>query len=304
MPEPHSPTVRGRKLASELRRLREHAGLTAEEAAAQLGQGWSRFKVAYIERAKTKPTSHAITAMLDLYGVDSATRAALMDLARNAWRRGWWTDYSDIFKGSYLALEDDAARIDEWSPQLIPGLLQTDEYAREIIRAGQRGDEAEIDRRVRARMARKALLSRKDPPAPTLTTVLDEAALRRPIGGAHVMGGQLNALLDAARRPNVTVRVLPLEVGTHAGLDGPFIILGFPEAIAPDAAYTATRLGDAFAESAEIVRGIKVDFESLEAVALPPDASTELIAAIAKEYPGRHESREGAPPPPVAQERP
>lgn len=283
MPEPHSPTVRGRKLASELRRLRERAGLTTEEAAAQLGQGWSRFKVGNIERAKTKPTIAGITAMLDLYGVDSATRAALIELAKNAWRRGWWTDYSDVFKGSYVALEDDAARIDEWSPQVVPGLLQTDEYAREIIRAGQRGDEAGIQRRVQARMARKALLSRKDPAAPVLTAVLDEAALRRPIGGREVMRAQLHALLDAAERPNVTIRVLPFEVGTHAGLDGPFIILGFPEDIAPDVAYVGTRIGDGYAESNETVRRLKVDFEDLKSAALPPEGSTELIAAIAKE---------------------
>ncbi|MFL6056114.1 MAG: helix-turn-helix domain-containing protein [Actinoallomurus sp.] len=283
MPEPHSPTVRGRKLASELRRLREHAGLTTEEAAAQLGQGWSRFKVAYIERAKTKPTTQAITAMLDLYGVDSATRAALMELAKNAWRRGWWTDYSDVFNGSYVALEDDAVRIDEWSPQVLPGLLQTDEYAREIIQAGPHRDEASIQRRVQARMARKALLSRKEPVAPTLTTVIDEAALRRPVGGREVMRTQLHALLDAARRPNVTVRVLPLEVGTHAGLDGPFIILGFPGGIAPDVAYVGTRIGDAYAESTETVRSLKVDFDSLQAAALSPEKSTELIVAIAKE---------------------
>ncbi|WP_345357745.1 Scr1 family TA system antitoxin-like transcriptional regulator [Actinoallomurus liliacearum] len=103
----------------------------------------------------------------------------------------------------------------------------------------------------------------------------------------------------ATRRPNVTVRVLPLEVGTHAGLDGPFIVLGFPEDVAPDVAYAATRLGDAFAESAEIVGRIKVDFESLESVASSPDASAELFA---KEYPGRHESRAGVPPLSVAQE--
>ncbi|MEV0403293.1 helix-turn-helix transcriptional regulator [Actinoallomurus sp. NPDC050550] len=283
MPEPHSPTVRGRKLASELRRLRERADLTTEEAAAQLGQGWSRFKVAYIERARTKPTTQAITAMLDLYGVDSATRAALMELAKNAWRRGWWTDYSDVFNGSYVALEDDATRIDEWGPQTLPGLLQTDEYAREIIRAGRRGDEANIQRRVQARMARKALLSRKDPPAPVLRAVLDEAAMRRPIGGHEVMRAQLHALLDAGRRPNVTVQVLPLDVGTHAGLDGPFIILGFPEEIAPDVAYVGTRIGDAYAESVETVRSLKVGFEDLQAAALSPEGSAELIAAIAKE---------------------
>ncbi len=221
--------------------------------------------------------------MLDLYGVDSGTRAALIDLAKNAWRRGWWTDYSDLFKGTYLALEDDAARIDEWSPQVVPGLLQTDEYAREIIAAGRPGDGAGIQRRVQARMARKPLLSRKDPPAPVLTAVIDEAALRRPIGGRDVMRGQLHALLDAARRPNVDVRVLPLEVGTHAGLDGPFILLGFPEDIAPDVAYVGTRLGDGYAESADVVRRIKVDFDHLKSAALPPEGSMEMIAAIAEE---------------------
>ena len=284
MPEPHSPTVRGRKLASELRRLRERADLTAEQAAAQLGHGWSRYKVARIEQAKTKPTIAGITAMLDLYGVDSGTRAALVDLAKNAWRRGWWTDYSDLFKGTYLALEDDAARIDEWSPQVLPGLLQTDEYAREIIRAGQPDEDTRsIQRRVQARMARKALLSRQDPPAPVLTVVIDEAALRRPIGGRDVMRGQLHALLDAARRPNVEVRVLPLAIGTHRGLDGPFIVLGFPEEIAPDVAYVGTRLGDAYAESREVVRRIRVDFDRLKSVALSPEESTECIAAIAEE---------------------
>lgn len=283
MPEPHSPTVRGRKLASELRRLRERAGLTVEEAAAQLGHGWSRFKVGRIEKAQTKPTLAGVTAMLDLYGVDSGTRAALIELHKNAWRRGWWTDYSDLFKGTYLALEDDAGRIDEWSPQVLPGLLQTDEYAREVIRAGQPGDEAAIQRRVQARMARKALLSRAEPPAPRLTAVVDEAALRRPIGGPDVMRAQLRALLEASRRPNVTILVLPLDVGTHAGLDGPFIVLGFPEDIAPDVAYVGTRLGDGYAESAETVRRVKVDFENLKAAALNPQESRDFIAAIVEE---------------------
>jgi transcriptional regulator with XRE-family HTH domain len=282
MPQPHSPTVRGRKVASELRRLRERAGLTIEQAADQLGEGWSRFKVARIEQAKTKPTIAGITAMLDLYG-DGGTREALLKLAKDAWRRGWWTDYGDVFQGSYVALEDDAARIDEWSPQVIPGLLQTDEYAREVIRAGRPGDEASVQRRVMARMTRKALLGRTDPPAPELTAILDEAALRRPIGGRDVMRAQLHALLDAGRRPNVTIRVLPFDVGTHAGLDGPFIVLGFPEEIAPDVAYVGTRIGDGYAESAEIVRRLKVDFENLQAAALSPEGSTEFIVALTEE---------------------
>jgi transcriptional regulator with XRE-family HTH domain len=283
MPQPHSPTVRGRKVASELRRLRDQAGLSADQAAAQLGEGWSRYKVIRIETAKTKPSVTGITAMLDLYGVDSGTRAALIELAKNAWRRGWWTDYSDVFRGSYVALEDDAARIDEWSPQVVPGLLQTDEYAREVIRAGWPGDEAGVHRRVQARMTRKALLGRTDPPAPALTAILDESVLRRPIGGPEVMRAQLHALIDAARRPNVDIRVLPFAAGTHAGLDGPFILLGFPEDIAPDVAYVGTRIGDGYAEDAATVRAIRVDFEALHAAALPPEESLERIAAITKE---------------------
>ncbi|GAA4617665.1 helix-turn-helix transcriptional regulator [Actinoallomurus liliacearum] len=284
MPEPHSPTVRGRKLASELRRLRDHAGLTTEEAAARLGDDWSRYKVSRIEQAKTKPTINGVTALLDLYGVDSATRAALIELARNAWRRGWWEDYKDLFKKpSYVALEDDAARIDEWSPQLVPGLLQTDEYAREVIRTWEHGDEASVQRRVMARITRKALLGRAEPPAPDLTVVMDEAVLRRPIGGTKVMRSQLHALLDVGERPNVTVRVIPFHVGTHAGLDGPFIVLGFPDCIASDVAYVETKAGATYVESVDSVQRFKLDFEKLKAAALSIEDSVDLIAAIAKE---------------------
>jgi transcriptional regulator with XRE-family HTH domain len=282
MPQPHSPTVRGRKLGSELRRLREEAGLSAEDAAAQLGAGWSRYKVIRIEKAQTKPTEAAIVAMLELYG-DGGQRAALMELFKSSWRRGWWTDYSDVFRGSYVALEDDAAVINEWSPQVVPGLLQTDEYAREVIRAGWKGDEAGVQRRVMARMTRKALLGRTDPAAPELTAILDEAVLRRPIGGIDVMRAQLRALLDAAHRPNVTIQVLPFDVGTHAGLDGPFILLGFPEDIAPDVAYVGTRIGDGYAEDAATVRDLRVDFDALQAAALPPEESLERIAAYTEE---------------------
>lgn len=282
MPEPHSPTVRGRKLASELRRLRKGVELAVEEAAAQLG--WSRFKVSRIEKAQTKPTAADLRTMLDLYGVDNATRAALVELHREAWRRGWWTDYSDVFRGSYVALEDDAATIDEWSPQLIPGLLQTDDYARAVIRASLAEDNpATVQRRVQARSARRTLLGRIDPPAPAFTAIIDEAALRRPVGGVEVMRAQLRALLDAARRPNVTVRVLPNASGAHPGLDGPFIILSFPEHLAPDVAYVETKAGDTYLESAADVRRFRVDFENLSAAAMDPQGSAEFIAAIAEE---------------------
>lgn len=282
MPEPHSPTVRGRKLASELRRLRKSVDLDVEPAANQLG--WSRFKVSRIEKAQTKPTAADLRAMLDLYGVDNATRAALIELHKNAWRRGWWTDYSDVFRGSYVALEDDAATIDEWSPQLVPGLLQTDDYARAVIRTSLTEDDpAAVQRRVQARSARRTLLGRTEPPAPTFTAVIDEAALRRPIGSPDVMRSQMRALLDAARRPNIKIRVLRYEAGAHPGLDGPFIILGFPEHLAPDVAYVETKAGDTYLESAADVRRFRVDFEKLSAAAMNPQGSTEFIAAIAEE---------------------
>src|SRR5690242_12536649 len=121
MPEAHSPTARGRKLGAELRRLREAAGLTHAQAAAHLGKGWSQSKVSRIEGAKTKPTERGIIELLELYGVDSATREALLRLAKNAWRRGWWTDFGDVFRGTYVSLENEASKIHEWSPLLIPG---------------------------------------------------------------------------------------------------------------------------------------------------------------------------------------
>lgn len=282
MPEAHSPTVRGRKLASELRRLRLRAGYSADEAATHLGNGWSQSRVSRIEGAKTKPREADVVAMLELYG-DDGQRAALLDLYKNSWRRGWWTDYSDVFRGSYVALEDDASRIDEWSPQVIPGLLQTEEYAREIIRAGRHGDELSVQRGVMARMTRKALLGRTDPPAPELHALIDEAVLHRPIGGRDVMRAQLRALLDAARRPNVTIQVLPFEAGTHAGLDGPFILLRFPDDLAPDVAYVGTRIGDGYAESADTLRHLRVDCESLQTAAMSPEGSAEFIATLIKE---------------------
>jgi transcriptional regulator with XRE-family HTH domain len=281
--EPHSPTVRGRKLASELRRLREAAGLTAGAAAVQLGKGWSQSKISRIEGAKTKPTERSIVEMLDLYGVDSALREALLKLAKDAWKRGWWTDYSDVFRGSYVAQEDDASLIREWSPQLIPGLLQTEAYARAAIRASARGDDASVQRRVMARMTRTVLLGRDAPAAPDLAVVVDEGALRRPVGGRTVMKAQLHALLDATGRPNVRLQVLPFDVGEHPALDGAFIVLSFPEDIAPDVGYVETRIGDGYAESASVVRPLRVDFENLQAAALSPEGSAEFIAAIAEE---------------------
>ncbi|MFC6879730.1 MULTISPECIES: helix-turn-helix domain-containing protein [Actinomadura] len=280
MVQPHSPTVRGRRLARELRQLRADAEITPEQAAVRLG--WSRFKISRIERAQTKPSAADLNAMLDLYGADGGRRAALDHLAKNAWRRGWWTSYKDVFTGSYVGLEDEAATIRSWQIQVIPGLLQTELYARHLLEAAFPGDPAAVDRRLQARMARKTLLSRKD--APVLDVVLDEAALRRKVGSRLAMKEQLLAIALASERPNVTVRVLANEAGAHAGLGGPFVILGFGAVLdEPDVVYVEGFGGDVFLESADEVARSNLTFNRICDVAMPPERSVAFIADVAEE---------------------
>ncbi|PRX07463.1 UNVERIFIED_ORG: hypothetical protein CLV66_10140 [Actinomadura viridilutea] len=219
--------------------------------------------------------------MLTLYGITSPERDALLTLTREAERRGWWTNYADVFTGSYVALEDEASLIREWEPQIVPGLLQTQDYAREVIRAGRpHVDEHELRRRVMARMARQTLL-RREPEPPHLHAVLDEAILRRPIGGWDLMKDQLRHLSKEARRPNVTLQVLPFAVGAHAGLEGLFIVLSFPEESDPDVVYTEGIYGDVYLESPEEIKRCTLAFEELCEMALSPEESVALIDAAA-----------------------
>ncbi|WP_055478225.1 helix-turn-helix domain-containing protein [Sphaerimonospora mesophila] len=275
MSSTHSPTVRLRRLARELRRLRENSGLSPEAAAARLG--WSRSKISRIETGRTRASSADVSDICDLYGVDSRARAGLIQLAKEGRQRGWWTAYADVFTGSYVGLEDEAAFIRQWEVQLVPGLLQTEDYARHVISAGRPGapDPDDVHRRVRARMARRTLLSR--PNAPELHAVLDEGVIRRPIGGPRVMRDQLDALLNSARRPNVTIRVLPYDVGAHAGLEGAFTILSFAEEADPDVAYVEGTAGDVYVESTEQVDRYRSAFARISDAALPAEESLKLI---------------------------
>lgn len=271
MPPSHSPTVRLRRLARELRKLREERGLTPEAAAAQLG--WSRSKVSRIETGRTMASPKDVAAVCDLYGVGSDVRAGLIQLAKDVRQRGWWTAYADVFTGSYIGLEDEASLICQWETQLVPGLLQTEDYARTVITTLRPDDD--VQRRVMARMARRTLLSR--PNAPELCAVVDEAVLRRPIGGSKVMYEQLEALLIASRRPNVSVHVLPYEAGAHAGLEGAFTLLSFAEEIDPDVVYVEGTAGDIYVESAEQVERCKLAFERIRKSALSSDDSLQMI---------------------------
>ncbi|MEW2354531.1 helix-turn-helix transcriptional regulator [Spirillospora sp. NPDC029432] len=275
----YRPTVRGRRLARELRRLRETQGLTLQEVADRLD--WSRATVSRLETGQTRPKPGDIADLLDLYGVPSPERDALINLAREAGQRGWWTAYADVFTGSYVALEDEASRIRAWDTQLIHGLLQTEEYARAVITAGRMlPGPTEIERRIDARKARQKLLDRDE--APRLHLVFDECVLRRPIGGAAVMRAQLEALLEFAARPRIEIQVLPYDTGAHAGLDGRFTILSFPNPADPDIAYVEGTMGDVYLESAEAIATHGDRFDRVAAAALPPEDSAHLIAEAAR----------------------
>lgn len=274
-----SPTWRAKRLAGEIRRLREASDLTQEAVAEQLG--WHLSKISNIERAKVSVTPTDVARVLDVIGVPSDVRSSLLDLARDAPKRGWWTAYGDVFTGSYVDMEDSAEEIWEWDPQVIAGPLQTAAYARAVFRAGYPdAPEDDIEQRVRARMARKPLLER-DRGAPNFVHVIDEAALRRAPADHAVMARQIRALL--ATPPNVTVQVLPFSAGLHMALDGPVIVLHFGGSIPPKA-YIETTGGDIYVESTEGVRRCSIVFEGVRNAALSPEESATWLARLAEEY--------------------
>lgn len=270
------PSVRARNLAARLKEFREAAGLSQANAAAMLN--WSTAKVGHIETCRNKVSVEDAELLLNLYGVVGPERDGILALASEADRRSWWTEYVDVLHGPYVALEDAADRIRAWSPQIIHGLLQTPDYAREIISIG-RGSPEDIERRLQARMLRQAVLSRPD--HPHLHLILDEAALERPIGGREVMRAQLRKLSMEAERPNITIQILPKATGTHPGLDGGMIVLEFAEPTSPDVGYCEGIFGATILEGPRAVAGCNVVFERLSKAALSPQESVALIDAAA-----------------------
>ncbi|MER5650975.1 helix-turn-helix transcriptional regulator [Streptosporangium sp. NPDC002524] len=268
-------TVRLRRLSRELRTLRATTGLTTEAAAEQLG--WSRSKLNRFETGKIAPAPEDVAAICHLYCMDQTTTEAVVQLAREVTRRGWWTAYSDVFTGSYVEFEAEATIIRKWEPLLVPGLLQSQDYAREIISAAWPDlTKAELDRRVDARMARKInLLGSK---APTLHVLMDEGALRRPVGAPEIMTDQLGDILQVMDWPNITIQVLPLTTGAHTGLEGAFSVLGF-DGEDPDIGYAECPAGEVYVEAADQVRNLMLMFERLAGACLSPKESAALIAA-------------------------
>jgi transcriptional regulator with XRE-family HTH domain len=275
-----TPTRRRPRLGAELRRLREAAGLTIDQVAEALE--CSQSKVSRIETGQVSATPRDVRDMLGLYRVDEAQREAMVQIAREARQRGWWQRFVDVPDGvpAYVGLEAAATSIDVYMALIVPALLQTPAYARAIIGAVRPDLPAEeIGRRVELRMERQARLDHRDDP-PRLRVLLDEPVLHRPVGGPEVMGGQLERLRQAADRPNVTLQVLPLGAGAHAGMDGPFTIFGFPAPAEPDIVALDSAADALYLESPEDLVRYRRVFEQLLPAALSPEASAALIAGL------------------------
>lgn len=275
-----SPTIRHRRLAAELRRLRTEAGISPEDAAAALGI--SRPQLVKIETARVKPSPPIVERILALYGRGEDHTLAVMQLVRNIHKSSWWQAYGAFLSGSFAELEEDADEMGIWNTELVPGLLQTRGYARALITAGDLLGEKEIDDRVKARIQRQAVLTGQNPPI--LKVVLDEAVLRRPIGGREVMREQLEALLEAGQQDNISIRVLPAAVGPHPGIgEGSFTIFKFPLPMDRDVVFLESAAGPIYVEDLERVRRSTVTHTGISEKALSEEDSAALIGATAKE---------------------
>jgi transcriptional regulator with XRE-family HTH domain len=278
------PTIRRRRLGAALRRLREDAGLSTTEVAEQLG--WSHSKVSRIETAKSPVTATDVQALLDHYEVPDPEAEALLRLAREAKQRGWWHSYSEVLPEwfeSYLGLEAEASKISSYEPLVIPGLLQTENYATAVLGAhALRTTPDEIERSVELRRARQSRLNRDGDPI-VLDVVIGEAALRQLVGGPGVMVEQMKHLLEVQKLPNITIRVLPFTAGAHPALHGAFTVLEFPSSEDPRVVYIDNLSSSLYLEAIREVGLYRLTFQQLQQQALQPDESTQMITRLMEE---------------------
>jgi transcriptional regulator with XRE-family HTH domain len=275
------PTVRRRRLGVELRRLREQAGLTIDRVAKSLE--CSDSKISRIETGQVAATPRDVRDMVELYRASDEERDALIQIAREVRQKGWWHAYGDVpIVPAYIDLEVTAASIRMYAALLVPGLLQTREYASAVLRAvHQELPPEQIERWIDLRMARQSILTRNGSLA--IWVILDEAVLRRPVGGHRTMREQLRHLTEMATLPNLTLQVLPFIVGEHAGVDGAFTIFGFSKPANPDVIHLEHTTGDLYLESAQEVEEYMLAFNRLRAVGLSQDESIALLGRLTVE---------------------
>lgn len=273
-----SPTVRRRRLGAELRRHREATGLTIEQVAIQMACSTS--KISRLETGQTGASPQDVHAMLLLYGVGQHELDDLVEVAGQTRQRGWRQRDGTALSSAFVDFEAAAAQLRSYEAQCVPGLLQIEDYARHLLANGSDTPQ-QIDNRVRVRMARHALLTQDDPI--DLWCVIDEAVLMRPVGGQSVMRRQLEHLATMSALPNVTLQVLPLEIGAHPGMDGSFVVLRFPHASDPDTVYVTMATGGVLQEKPDELNRYVNIFHRLTEAALTPQDSTALVHTMAKE---------------------
>jgi len=284
---PTSPSLRRRRLAAELRKLREQSGLSATDAARRLG--WQASRISRIETRQSGIAAPDLRKLLNAYEVeDEGYRAYLAELARRVNERGWWQKYAGLIGSEYadlIGLEAEARTIRTYQQELVPGLLQTPDYARAVIRASRPTNTTEeIDRRVEIRMERQEVLTRADPPPPRVNVVLSEGALRRPVGGYDVMRQQLEYLIRPRDRANITTQVLPFDAGVHPSMVGPFMMITFPDADDLGVVNVENATGTLFLEESGELRVYEELWNTLQASALSADDSQAFLKSTSFRY--------------------
>jgi transcriptional regulator with XRE-family HTH domain len=278
MPTPYSPSIRRRRLSSELRRLRADAGLTLIEAAKQTGLSKSNLGKMEQAESKTVPTT-ALDKLLDLYEVsDPQKREAMHTLARDAKQRGWWARYKDVLPQMLPDFEAEACAFRTYHAQVVPGMLQTPAYADAVFRANKVRDDDEIAQRVAARITRQGILNRVNPP--TYQAIIDEAALRRTVGSIEVMQEQLHHLIHLASRHNIDIYVLPFSAGAHPATEGTFIIMDFPDPRDSSIAYLENPATSLYLEESHQIRMFNDMFGDAQGCSLTPVQSLTFIKRV------------------------
>ncbi|WP_151475455.1 helix-turn-helix domain-containing protein [Streptomyces albicerus] len=280
----YGPAVRRRKLGAELRAQRARAGLTSGEAARLVG--WHQSKVSRIETGRSGVKPADVRRLLDAYDVRDPELCELLIVLAGSdddGRHHWWHAYRGLLPPTYrdfISLESQASAMRTLENSVIPGLLQTPEYAREVTRAAVDGaPDGKVDALVEVRLARQDVL-RSNPPL-RLSAVLDEAVLRRTVGGPEVMARQLDRLRAAARLSHVRIQVLPFGVGAHVGVTGPFVIFSFPSRSDLDVVVLDHLTSSLYLERKEDLKAYSEAFDSLQVHALSPEETLDFIAGVA-----------------------
>ena len=279
----HIPTVASARLARELRGRRERAGFNQEVVAEEMG--WAESKLYRIENDKSRVLQRDVKRLLKMYGVDGEEADALVELARLAREPDWWHQYSGAIPEwfqVYVVLEASASHVFGYESELVPGVMQTEGYTRAIMSTAPTPDgDEEIEDKIKVRATRQARLTQENPPE--VWIVLNEAVIRRTVGGRDVMREQIEHLIKLARLRNVTLQVLPFAVGEHSAMHGSFKLLEFQASDDPDKVYMEQQIGGLYTQKDHEVDRYRLMFDHLRAQALGPEQTIAMLREVAAE---------------------